>query len=214
MSPLSSRPTFCDILLNQPTHHSVCQLQTPIPPPIAKEIKPRYDNVKELFISVAPDLQGINAWRYRGQISGGCQEFVEAISFQHYLETQKLITLSETQSHIPGGIELTANDYLLGIYDLTGELMRFGITSMATTGVMPRGMGSESEDLLADLRLLRASLESLDISSSTKQKVEVMRQSVDKVENAACSMIIRGRERPKGWVPELSEGRRERVESY
>lgn len=200
----------------------VRQLQTPIPPPIAKEIKPRYDSIKELFISVAPDLQGLDAWRYHGYISSGCQEFVEAISFQHYLETQKLMTHSEAQDYIPGGVELTANDYLLGLFDLTGELMRFGITSMATSGAMPRGAGKDefdNADLLADLRLLKSSLESLEIenTASNKQKVEVMRQSVKKVENAAYSMIVRGSERPKGWVPELSEGRdggMQPVESY
>ncbi|KAL9024534.1 MAG: hypothetical protein Q9196_006449 [Gyalolechia fulgens] len=188
----------------------VRRLQSPVPPPIAKEIQPRHDNIKELFTLVAPDLQGLNVWRYRGQISGGCQEYVEAISFQHYLETQRLITHQEAQNLIPEGVQLTANDYMLGLFDLTGELMRFGITSMATSGVMPRGAGKdgiESVDLLADLRLLRASFESLDISSWATKKVEVMRESVEKVEKAACGMIIRGRERPKGWVPGLSEGR-------
>ncbi|KAI4176046.1 MAG: hypothetical protein LQ343_001328 [Gyalolechia ehrenbergii] len=198
----------------------VRQLQTSIPPSIAKEIQPRYDSIKELFTSVAPDLQGLNAWRYRGQISDGCQEYVEAISFQHYLETQRLITHQEAQNLIPEGLQLTANDYMLGLFDLTGELMRFGITSMATSGVMTRGMGKdgiESANILADLRLLRASFESLTISSSLMKKVEVMRESVDKVENVAYGMIIRGMERPKGWVPDLSEGRdrgREPVESY
>ncbi|KAL8932432.1 MAG: hypothetical protein Q9216_006840 [Gyalolechia sp. 2 TL-2023] len=198
----------------------VRQLQSPIPPPIAKEIQSRYDSIKEIFNSVVPDLQGLNAWRYRGQISGGCQEYVEAISFQHYLETQRLITYHEAQSLIPEGVQLTANDYMDGLYDLTGELMRFGITNMAISGGMPRGFGKdgvESADLLADLRSLRASFESLNISFSTMKKVHVMRESVEKVENAACGMIIRGKERPKGWVPDLSEGReigREPVESY
>lgn len=211
-------------------YYSVRQLQSSIPPPIAKEINTRYDNIKSLFTSVAPDLQGLHSWRYQRQISGGCQEYVEAISFQHYLETQKLITHQEARDLVPGGVELTADDYLLGLFDLTGELMRFGITSMATNGSLPRGAardGNEGRDILGDLRSLRTSFESLDTSSSSKdqsplkrdveKKIDVMKQSVEKVESAVYGMIIRGRERPKGWVPDLSdgqEGRREPVKSY
>ncbi|KAL9576467.1 MAG: hypothetical protein Q9212_007072 [Teloschistes hypoglaucus] len=209
----------------------VRQLCSPIPPPIAKEIKTRYDSIKELFTSIAPDLQGSNGWRYQKQISGGCQEYVEAISFQHYLETQTLITHQEAQALIPGGIELTVDDYVLGLFDLTGELMRFGITSMATNAALPRGAATEGNgegrDILLDLRSFRTKFESLDTSSSSsdwsylkndiEKKLEVMKQSVEKVEKAVYGMIIRGRERPKGWVPDLNEGQergREVVESY
>lgn len=131
---------------------------------------------------------------------------------------------------IPGGVELAAEDYVLGLFDLTGELMRFGITGMATGGTLPRGSGNdgnEGRDILADLRSLRTSFESLDTSSSSAnwsplkrdiaKKVEVMRESVEKVEKAVYGMIVRGTERPKGWVPDTNEGPergREPVESY
>lgn len=201
----------------------VRNLHSPISPPIAKEISTRYDSIKELFTSVAPDLQGIDFWRYQRQISGGCQEYVEAISFQHYLETQRLITHEEAQALIPGGVELTVNDYVLGLFDLTGELMRFAITSIATNGTLPLGAMSgeysEGRDILMDLRAIRTSFESLDTSAGphVDKKIEVMRQSVEKVEHAVYGMIVRGRERPKGWIPDLSEGQergREAVESY
>ncbi|KAL8946045.1 MAG: hypothetical protein Q9222_007504 [Ikaeria aurantiellina] len=206
-------------------------LQSPVPSPIAAEINARYDSIRDLFTSIVPDLQGLNAWRYQRQMSGGCQEYVEAISFEHYLTTQRLMTHAEAQQKLPPGIELTADDYMLGLFDLSGELMRFGITSMATNGALPRGAvtqeASKGRDILTDLRSLRMNFESLDTSFSTNnasplkrdidKKVEVMRQSVDKVEKAVYGMIIRGRERPKGWMPDLSEGQdrgREPVESY
>ncbi|KAL8727353.1 MAG: hypothetical protein Q9166_006121 [cf. Caloplaca sp. 2 TL-2023] len=209
----------------------VRSLQSPIPPPIAKEIQPRYNSIKDLFTSVAPDLQGHNFWRYQKQISGGCQEYVEAISFHHYLEYQTLIAHEEAQALIPAGVELTVDDYVLGLFDLTGELMRFGVTNMATTSAITRGAATEGgpggRDILMDLRAIRMSLESLDISSGSSdwsflkrdigKKMDVMKQSVEKVETSVYGMIIRGRERPKGWVPDLSEGQergREAVESY
>lgn len=214
---------------------SVRQLQAVIPADVAKDNEPRQTMINSQFGSVSPDLQGINAWRYQKQISGGIQEYTEAISFQHYLETQHLITYEEAQAAITGGVSLTEDDYVLGLFDLVGELMRFAITSMATNGALPRGPASnassaqcssnEDKDILTDLRSLRTYFESLDISrtgsgSSLKRdlemKMKVMKECVEKVENAVCGMIVRGRERPKGWIPDtVSEERgREQVESY
>ena len=45
--------------------------------------------------------------------------------------------------------------------------------------------------------------------------MEVMRQSVEKVEGAVYGLVVRGSERPKGWVPDLSgDAGRETVQSY
>ena len=111
--------------------------------------------------------------------------------------------------------------------------MRFAITSMATHGTLPRGPKSseqdgggqeEERDMLIDLRSLRSCFESLDITSSGKdwtplkrdvgKKMEVMRSCVEKVEGAMYGMIVRGRERPKGWVPDLGRGEGREMESY
>lgn len=70
---------------------------------------------------------------------------MEALSFQHYLETQSVILAEEAQSKIAamcgeaGTVLLTPDDYILGICDMTGELMRFSVTSMATNGQLPAG---------------------------------------------------------------------------
>lgn len=159
---------------------------------------------------------------------------MEAVSFQCYLETQTLITFEEAQAKIPGGIVLTEDDYVLGLFDLVGELMRFAITAIATNGTLPRGVtssdgdnGADRRDILMDLRALRVQFEGLDISSGAgsgmsplkreaEKKTEVMRTCVEKVERAVYGMIVRGRERPKGWVPDLGaeERVREPVEIY
>lgn len=121
--------------------------------------------------------------------------------------------------------------------------MRFAVTSMATEGSLPRGVSNTSDskmdvdgdsseegrDILTDLRSLRTHFEALDASPSTsmgtsnplkrdvEKKMEVMKTCVEKVEKAVYGMIVRGRERPKGWVPDMAEeraGTREAVESY
>ena len=74
--------------------------------------------------------------------------------------------------------------------------------------------GEGKSNMLMDLRSLRAHFESLDLTSSggnsglareVEKKVGVMKTCVEKVENAVYGMTIRGRERPKGWVPDLRD---------
>jgi predicted translin family RNA/ssDNA-binding protein len=141
---------------------------------------------------------------------------VEAISFQHYLQTQCLITYDEASQTISEGVILTMDDYILGIFDLVGELMRFAITTTATSGSLPgskEANSSSERSILTDLWSLRAYLEMLDASPCTgnglgkdvDKKMEVMKTCVNKVETAAYGMIIRGSERPKGWVPDTSD---------
>ena len=53
------------------------------------------------------------------------------------------------------------------------------------------------------------------LKRDTEQKMQVMRQSVEKVEGAIYGLVVRGSERPKGWVPDLGgDAGREAVESY
>jgi hypothetical protein len=136
---------------------------------------------------------------------------------------------------------------------MTGELMRFAITAMATSGELPSpapesqddnpsaakvsrsegeaggdamevdaaagaGAATSNRNILTDLRQLRSALESLNTSGTgpfgkeADKKAEVMRQSVEKVERALYGLIVRGAERPKGWMPDLSESRAVEVE--
>ena len=200
-------------------------LAKPLPAHVAKDNDPRKSQINDLLKSIASDLVGINAWRYQRQISAGLQEFVEAVAFEHYLSTQSLISLLEARSLLPPGMGdlLMESDYLLGIYDTIGEIMRFAITGMATAGSIP-GSGGD-RDVLSDLRTLRTCLEALNTKSNPLdreviKKAEVMRTCVEKVETSVYGMIVRGRERPKGWIPEAGSGGasdgadREMVESY
>ncbi|RVX72199.1 hypothetical protein B0A52_04403 [Exophiala mesophila] len=206
----------------------VRDLGRPVHGSIAKQIDPMYATINTLFESIVPDLQGINAHRYRGNITGGIQEFMEAVLFHSYLETQCVLSPEAAQAKLPQGIVLTHEDYILGIFDMTGELMRFAITYMATNGKLP-GSTQDSESsskssILTDMQALRNTLELMDpsgtypLSKEFYKKLSVTRTSVEKVENGVYSMIVRGQERPKGWRPDtnFSEGMREsdQIEGY
>lgn len=154
---------------------------------------------------------------------------MEAACFEHYLTTGALLTYDEACDKIRTlwGNDTTAllsvDDYLLGVYDTTGELMRFAITCMATSGRLPSvssgqsagdgGPDAPQRDILTDLRTLRSQLEALDTSKASfyfqkeiAGKAAVMKNSVEKVERAMYDLVIRGRERPKGWVPDADGG--------
>lgn len=115
-----------------------------------------WDTIAKQYSAIASDLQSLNAHRYAHNITGGNQEFIEALSFHHYLETQSLISYDEAKAKIAelskkkegdgeeteqqsSVVPLTPEDYILGICDMTGELMRFSVTSMATNGKLPAG---------------------------------------------------------------------------
>ena len=197
-----------------------------VPQHVAKSNKQHHETIRAQFASVSRDLQGLNAYRYSKQITGGCQEWMEAASFQHYLEHAQLLSFDDAAKQLREldqdgpGVELSAEDWVLGIYDMTGELMRFAITAMATIGELPAPKSS-SEDMdmdtavkrtvLTDMRELRAALEALEagagpFAKDVDKKAEVMRQSVEKVEKALYGLIVRGAERPRGWMPDTDAG--------
>ena len=207
-----------------------CRVQTlgqPLSASVLKAITPHSNVVTENFKNISRDLQGPNFYRYQRSISGGTQEFVEALSFQHYLETQSLITLESVgiklQSFATEGdtLSITPSDFVLGLFDMTGELMRFAITTMATVGALPGGTISQDppstageqeqsrqRHVLHDLQELRARLEVLNTDfHQYDKKLEVTQASVDKVEKALYGLVVRGSERPSGWVPDILDAR-------
>ena len=187
--------------------------------------------VTRSFDGIIDDLQGLNSSRYRQQITGGIQEYLEALTFQNYLENQKLLGPEEAEQHLNGlvasdkRLDLTIQDYLLAVYDMTGELMRFAITSSATLASLPQETPQEKSNksadpvsqesqshrtVLQDLQVLNGRLRSLDPGSNhhfkrdLDSKQPVTQSSVEKVEKAFYGLVVRGSERPEGWVPDVS----------
>lgn len=181
-------------------------MNQPLAQHVIKSNKQYYDTISSQLSSVSRDLQGLNSWRYARQISGGCQEYIEAASFEHYIKTASLLTYEQAAEGLRAldpngpGVDLTVEDYVLGILDMTGELMRFAITAMATSGSLPiipdaeqAGETAESavavahkRNILTDMRAIRAGLESINaghgpFAKEVEKKSEVMRSSVEKV---------------------------------
>ena len=131
------------------------------------------------------------------------------------------------KTRLPAEILVTEEDYVMGLFDLTGEMMRFAVMALssgnATPANPPTETGSTEEttpklpnlstsqaDIVVDLRAMRAEFEALSVPRRHNmmrdlfKKVEVMQNSVEKVERAAYGILVRGSERPSGWTPDLS----------
>ncbi|KAI1298224.1 Translin [Xylaria venustula] len=201
----------------------VRKLSQPIPERIQSEIDGRLKEIAELLETIQPDVQGMNRYRYPLICN---EEFVEAVSFAHYLRHQTLMTPADAQNALPVDIQLTAPDYVFGIFDLTGEMMRFATAVTALSGGMPTGEkpktgsgednnndideGDSKRTILTDMQDVSSMLQTCPTVGGKfmvySKKLSIMIEQVCKVERLGYGVVVRGNERPKGWMPDLNEG--------
>lgn len=213
------------LIQNPPCPCSVRKLAQPIPERIQSEIDGRVKEIAELLETIQPDVQGMNRYRYPLIC---LEEYVEAVTFLHYLRHQTLMTPAEAQSALPADIQLTAPDYVFGVFDLTGEMMRFATAVTALTGSMPTGCngnddvkmdnvpgaenerGTDDRTILTDMQDVSSMLQICPPvggkSNVYAKKTDIMIEQVRKVERLGYGVTVRGNERPKGWMPDLNEG--------
>ncbi|GAQ81530.1 hypothetical protein KFL_000830120 [Klebsormidium nitens] len=167
---------------------------------------------------VAQELQDEDYWRFSRAFSPGMQEYVEATAVLHYAKTGRLLTYAEANAELSevqdaGGqaFRLSAADYLLGITDLTGEVMRLAISSVAAgnkgaAASMAAFVGAVYEGfhvvpMVAELR------------RDLAKKLEVMRSSLVKIETASYMVHVRGSEYPEQFLAErLAEAPEDRLD--
>ena len=185
-----------------------------LPQFIAQDLAQHTLQIEALFKSILPDISAdtntLSAYRYQRNISAAIQEYLEAVSFRHYITTGTLLSIAQAQTALPAGILLTLADYFGGILDLIGELMRLGITIIATTAPALDNNPTQTPRILSDLREFRRFFDAIDLDrgplgEELNKKMVTMRTSVDKVEKAVYGMFVRGRERPPGWVPDVPD---------
>ncbi|KAL8185900.1 UNVERIFIED_CONTAM: hypothetical protein K2H54_059630, partial [Gekko kuhli] len=160
------------------------------------------------------------------------QEYVEAVSFQYFIKTRTLVSIEEinkqlifkaedneeetkvpasdclnTQSHI-WNLKVTPVDYLLGVADLTGELMRMCINSV----------GNGDIDTPFELsQFLRQIYDGFSYIGNTgpyevSKKLYTLKQSLAKVENACYTLKVRGSEIPKHMLADVFSTKTEIIE--
>lgn len=180
--------------------HTFCSSKPEKQDEILTEAETRLNNlVSSSFKSVSEELNSEDQYQYNRAFTSGMQEFVEALTFYSYLKfgslcgwsdiRKKLIytQLDEDDTHSEiktSSLIVTPADYLLGVEDMTGEMMRLCINSLATGNV------DGSFKSCSFVRNLYTRLLSLNNVGSKEyfKKLSVTKQSLEKMENF-CYMI-------------------------
>lgn len=164
--------------------------------------------ITSLFKQVAPELKGQNYYRYYKHITNGLQEFAESVLFLEYVENGRVLTKDEfdqlfivkTEDEEAACLLIPSDeDYLLGVADMTGELMKLSINFVA------RGEQERAFLILNTLRAIQEGIKSLSLGGSgglneLKKKMATLHASLEKVEKVCYEIKVRGSEYPNDML--------------
>lgn len=186
--------------------------------------------VQNLLAAIRGEVEGDRFWRYQRNVSPGLQEYIEALSFAHYLETGTLVSFNQVQQSLSDkdGVPvrtslpnpclrvlsdvqyfpLTLEDYLLGLSDLTGELMRYAISAISR-----RGGRTIASEVCTFVRNCRAGTPQVDSEIHSLIKFIACSRRF----RGSCSILQGSQEKTSSdfpisaenrrwWVPVLCEG--------
>ncbi|XP_026662828.2 translin-associated protein X isoform X3 [Phoenix dactylifera] len=145
--------------------------------------------VTDQYISrLVKELQGTDFWKLRRAYTFAVQEYVEAATLCRFCKTGTLLNLAEINASLlplsdqsVEPLQINVLDYLLGLADLTGELMRLAIGRISDGEVeYAEKICQFVRDIYRELTLV---VPRMDDNSEMKKKMETMLQSVVKIEN-------------------------------
>ncbi|XP_018569118.1 translin-associated protein X [Anoplophora glabripennis] len=153
------------------------------------------------FKAIAKELQNQDAYQYHRAYTGGLQEFIEALTFCQFIKNASInpwdnidqLFRYEDEECGKYSLLFPQYDFILGIADFTGELMRRCINTLGVGNV------DECFKLCDFVRYINTGFLGL-ISPGNKElsrKAYVLRQSLAKMELVCYNIQIRGTEVPK-----------------
>lgn len=192
---------------------------------ILNEADTKLDAVRQKIGLIADELRGEDIYQFHKAFTPGIQEYVEAVSFQHFIRYRTLISLEEinarlvfmrtektdpkapTEAASLGAHILTfhvsPSDYLLGVADLTGELMRLCISSVGNGDIDTPFQLSQFLRQIHDGFSYIGNTGPYEVS----KKLHTLRQSLGKVEDACYTLRVRGSEIPKHMLADVFTSR-------
>ncbi|XP_070590063.1 translin-associated protein X [Erythrolamprus reginae] len=197
---------------------------------ILTESEIKLDLVRQKIKQVAQELIGEDMHQYHRAISPGLQEYVEAVSFQYFIKTRSLISLEDINKQLifteenkeerkpssdspnkeknTWNIKVTPVDYLLGVADLTGELMRMCINSVGNGDIdTPFELGQFLCQIYDGFSYI-GNTGPYEVS----KKLYTLKQSLAKVENACYTLKVRGSEIPKHMLADVFSNKTEIID--
>ena len=175
------------------------------------EAEGKLQEVGQFLQSTARELTGLDPWLHLSAFSPGLQEFVEALAYYVFLRQGGLVSHEEVCHWLEFScadegsgdgeavcVPLSRLNYVLGIADLTGELMRMCITAVGA------GQQRVPFQLLPFISSIYHGFQSLPpISKEILHKLRTLRSSVGKIETACYTLKIRGSEIPRHMLGDV-----------
>lgn len=159
---------------------------------------------KTSFLAISKELIGKDPYQFTRAYSAGLQEFVEAFTFYQFLShadlsdweilTSGYLTFNEDNQQVVTCM-LPPIEYMLGLLDMTGELMRKCINSLGSGDV---DSCFESCDCLRSLYTGFMSIGNTH-NREWSRKIYTLKQSLSKAENVCYNVKVRGKEAAK-WA--------------
>ncbi|XP_012522793.2 translin-associated protein X [Monomorium pharaonis] len=188
---------------------------------VLEAAKTRLDSVAQKFFrNIASELNGQDAYQYHRAYRGGLEEYIEALSFHEYLQNagiqnctslEKALTYRDTPSpaDLPEEqdtskmmqVMVTPTDYILGIADLTGELMRKCINNLAIGDVTSC---YHTCDFVRKIYIAFLGYASVVHNNEVNKKIITLKHSLTKMENACYTIKVRGSEIPKHMLVDMA----------
>ncbi|KAM9477337.1 translin-associated protein X isoform 2-T2 [Clarias gariepinus] len=192
---------------------------------VLNEADVRLDGVRLKIGHIAEELGEDDLYQFHKAFMSGIQEYVEAVSFHHFIRHRTLISLEEINARLvfmrdekmetkvcgkglcSGAcvltFQVTPTDYLLGVADLTGELMRMCISSVGNGDVDTPFELSNFLRQIHDGFSYIGNMGPYEVS----KKLHTLRQSLGKVEDACYTLRVRGSEIPKHMLADVFSNR-------
>ncbi|KAK7865198.1 hypothetical protein R5R35_003917 [Gryllus longicercus] len=171
-----------------------------------------------LFKSVGEELNGEDPYQFLRAYTSGLQEFVEACTFYQYLKFKKLEGWNCLQQTLKFNIDenskegcvnetsaktcsvlMPPSEYVLGVADLTGELMRNCINCLGS------GQFESCMETCAFVKEIYNGFLSVGNSGPKEfsRKLFTLKQSLHKMENACYTICVRGSEIPQNRLVDV-----------
>ena len=178
---------------------------------------------------MATELSDQDPNKFRSAFTIGIEEYIEALSYYVFLKEARLVTLEEVQQWLTFPLEdkmetdsveketsleketesatqqtlifpLTPVMFVLGVGDLTGELMRLSINAVGSGNrEMPFSVMQFIRDVYCSfLRLWPGS------SKELPKKIEIMKTSLLKIEQVCYTIRVRGSEMSQNMLADLA----------
>ena len=170
------------------------------------EVKTRLQNlVDSYFKSIAAELENQDAYQYLKAYRGSLEEYIEAETFYQYLQDENLGSWMQLERTLTYKVEeedaavktlqtlVTPYEYILGIADLTGELMRKCINNLATGDIASCYHTCNFVRYMYKGFLGCTNTPNREIN----RKLCTLKQSLHKMENVCYTIKVRGSEIPK-----------------